>query len=218
VGIIVAAIPAKKVMETYQVMVSDRRRKPEPPKAAANPAPQERKPVAKPMRAARAVAQASVAKTASETPGAAAESTGFVPNLGLVLDNAGPNDGIAVPVASRRLSEPSVTPPIKKSLVTRSQGSRSSACAETMTKAKVTQLRRPRYSEAAQSAGVTGKVRLRVSIDESGRVTDVRVVEGLGFGLDEAALAAARETLFAPATHCGRRVASTFNLAVRFGV
>jgi protein TonB len=63
---------------------------------------------------------------------------------------------------------------------------------------------------------VEGKVRVRVSIDENGSVTGVELVSGLGHGLDEAALGAARSARFEPATRCGKPVASSFVIAMRF--
>lgn len=53
---------------------------------------------------------------------------------------------------------------------------------------------------AATDAGVHGAVLLRLTVDEAGRVSDVEIVQGLGFGLDEAAAAAARGFRFVPAT------------------
>jgi protein TonB len=44
------------------------------------------------------------------------------------------------------------------------------------------------------------------------------VVEGLGHGLDEAAVAALRGAKFNPATHCGQPVSSTFVVSVRFAL
>jgi protein TonB len=59
---------------------------------------------------------------------------------------------------------------------------------------------------------------VELSLDDAGRVTGARVLQGLGHGLDEAALAAARGARFEPATRCGRPVATTFTLAVRFAL
>ena len=48
------------------------------------------------------------------------------------------------------------------------------------------------YPAAARERGIEGNVVLRVSLDAKGRVHDVKVVSGLGFGLDEAAMRALR--------------------------
>ena len=76
----------------------------------------------------------------------------------------------------------------------------------------------PAYTAEAQQAGVEGKVRLELTIDATGHVTTVKVLSGLGFGLDEAAIAAAKQYTFAPATKCGRSVPTTIKLGVSFGL
>ena len=55
-----------------------------------------------------------------------------------------------------------------------------------------------------------------LTIDENGRVTAARVIDSLGHGLDEAALAAVREASFSPATRCGRPVAATVKIGLTF--
>lgn len=55
------------------------------------------------------------------------------------------------------------------------------------------------YPEAAKQRGVEAKVALRLSIDESGAVTDVELLEPAGEGFDEAAIEAARRFRFQPA-------------------
>ena len=50
----------------------------------------------------------------------------------------------------------------------------------------------------------------------SGRVRGARVLQGLGYGLDEAALASARRITFRPGTRCGKPVDATFVVAIRF--
>lgn len=57
----------------------------------------------------------------------------------------------------------------------------------------------PDYPQLARSAGVEGTVVLEVYIDEEGRVRKVRVVRGIGFGTDEAAIRKVQNTRFEPA-------------------
>jgi protein TonB len=78
----------------------------------------------------------------------------------------------------------------------------------------------PVYPEAARKAGIQGVVLLRLTIDREGRVTDVRVLGGLPFGLTQAAEEAARRLTFRPAYHCptGRPVACYFDLSVAFRI
>lgn len=82
--------------------------------------------------------------------------------------------------------------------------------------ASVSNLVKPQYTRAALRAGIEGKITLLVSIDEEGRVTQVKLLKGLGFGLDEAAIEAVRSWHYSPATVNGRAVASTKRERVSF--
>jgi protein TonB len=55
------------------------------------------------------------------------------------------------------------------------------------------------YPDAAKRANIEGVVILQVDIDATGAVKMVQLVQGLGYGCDEAALAAAQESTFSPA-------------------
>jgi len=57
---------------------------------------------------------------------------------------------------------------------------------------------------------------VELTVDETGRVVEVRVLQGLGYGLDEAALAAARSATFEPALRCGKPSRATFTISMRF--
>jgi len=59
------------------------------------------------------------------------------------------------------------------------------------------------YPPEAKAKEIEGVVVLRVQIDEEGNVTDATVVKGLGFGLDEASVAALKRFKFKPATKDG---------------
>lgn len=63
---------------------------------------------------------------------------------------------------------------------------------------------KPAYTAEARLAGVEGSVILDVLFAASGRVEVLRVVRGLGYGLDDAAIDAARKILFRPATAGGK--------------
>jgi len=62
------------------------------------------------------------------------------------------------------------------------------------------------YSEAALQAKVTGHVQVRLIVDTKGNPSQVRVVRGLGMGLDEKALEAVRQYKFKPAMKDGQPV------------
>ena len=55
------------------------------------------------------------------------------------------------------------------------------------------------YPPEAKAKGITGSVVMDVLIDAVGKVRDVKLVKGLGYGLDEAALSAIRLFEFRPA-------------------
>ncbi len=65
---------------------------------------------------------------------------------------------------------------------------------------------KPVYTEEARSKKIEGDVLLQVVFKASGEVQVERVVRGLGYGLDEAAEAAARQIKFKPATQSGQPV------------
>jgi protein TonB len=92
------------------------------------------------------------------------------------------------------------------------------ACDEATTKPKPKGLPTPAYSEAARNAKIEGKVRVEISVSADGKVSAVRLLQGLGYGLDEAALDAARRASFEPASKCGQPVAAVFVIAMRFAL
>jgi TonB family protein len=75
---------------------------------------------------------------------------------------------------------------------------------------------RPAYTEQARRLRVEGEVVLEVVFYADGRVAIVRVVEGLGHGLDEAAIEAAKKIEFQPARREGRPVDHEATLRIVF--
>jgi protein TonB len=67
----------------------------------------------------------------------------------------------------------------------------------------------PKYTMEARTAEIEGVVRIEVTVDETGHVIRARVLSGLGYGLDESALQAAKQMTFTPATQCGKPVVGT---------
>lgn len=68
---------------------------------------------------------------------------------------------------------------------------------------------KPPYPEEAKKNDIEGTVVLKITVDENGAVIDAKVVKGLGFGLDEASVAAIRKFKFKPATKGGEAVGTT---------
>ncbi len=74
----------------------------------------------------------------------------------------------------------------------------------------------PRYTEAARRVRLTGTVILEAVIDEQGEIRQVKVIQGLPLGLDQAAIDAVRHWRFEPARLGTRPVAVYFTLTIRF--
>jgi len=74
----------------------------------------------------------------------------------------------------------------------------------------------PRYPSEARRLGKEGVVILKLSLDEAGTVYEVEVLQGGGFGMEEASREAIMLSRFRPATSKGRPVASQAILPIRF--
>jgi periplasmic protein TonB len=77
---------------------------------------------------------------------------------------------------------------------------------------------KPTYTSEAMRAKIQGDVDLEVIVGENGVVTDVRVTKSLDrvYGLDQAAIAAARQWLFRPGQRNGAPVATRVTLQLSF--
>ena len=89
-------------------------------------------------------------------------------------------------------------------------GTTSSSVPEIISKPK------PNYTEEGRKAKVEGEVRLEVLFATTGQAHVVRVLQGLGYGLDEQAVRAAEQMRFKPAQHEGQPVDSTFVVHIIF--
>lgn len=75
---------------------------------------------------------------------------------------------------------------------------------------------KPDYTEDARRRGVEGDVVMEIVVRRDGSVGDVRVLQGLGHGLDERAAAAVRRWRFNPATRRGVPVDVLVEVAMEF--
>jgi len=62
------------------------------------------------------------------------------------------------------------------------------------------------YPADAKAYGLEGEVKLLATVDKDGKVTDVKVIKGIGLGCDEAAIKALSEAKFKPGRQRGKEV------------
>lgn len=74
----------------------------------------------------------------------------------------------------------------------------------------------PEFSEQARKAKYQGTVLLAIEVDINGHPRNVRVVRGLGLGLDEKAIEAVSHWLFRPGIQNGRPVTTSATVEVNF--
>jgi protein TonB len=185
----------------------------DPPARKPEPPDKERRPAAAPPPPA-----AAPPPVESPPPATAADE---LPDFGLALSGGVDGTGIALPGGGRARGGPR-TPTVPKALTPKKLLPIAAAvtgadpCEDPPAKPKPRSVPQPAGTEAARAAGVEGKVRVQLTVDEAGRVVDVKLLQGLGYGLDEAALAAARHAEFEPALRCGKPTRATFNISMRF--
>lgn len=195
-GLALGAIKVRQPPEATVVEIHD----------VARPPPKPPEPPPEPV-----VEQAPTPRPSAPVPEAAPVAA--APDFGLVMSSGvGGPGGMAVPVAA-----PAPAPKqVAKKLAPKAE---TAGCADgEENKAKALSMPRPAYTDDARTAAIEGKVRVELTIDAEGRVTNASVLSGLGHGLDEAALSAVREAKFSPATRCGKGVPSTFVVSVRFAL
>ncbi|AKT40093.1 energy transducer TonB [Chondromyces crocatus] len=221
----VLTIKQRERRENIAISVTESKKPPEPPKpieAPRLPPPPEEKAPPRPAKA-RTVAEpkAEAPPPEAKAPSPTSAALDALPDFGLSL-SGGAGPGLAVPagggpppVAANAAPRPSATtPPPPKALAPRPVDD----CTEAVVKPKPKRVPQPAYTASAREAGVEGRVRVEVTVGADGQITGARILSGLGHGLDEAALSAARSGSFEPATRCGKPVSATFVIAMRFSL
>ncbi len=202
------------------ISVAESKKKPPPPKTDVPPPPPKAPDLNTPRRAAKA--KAAEAKPPPDAPApknvANQAAMDALPEFGVSLSGGVGPGGLAVPSPVAAAATPAG--PSKSAAKTAAVAPKpvDGDCGEALVKPKPERVPQPAYTPAAREANVQGRVRVEVSVDASGRVTSARLLAGLGYGLDEAALAAARSATFTAATKCGRPTATTFVIAMRFAL
>jgi protein TonB len=208
VGLAIALIPQEKFREVVAIALNEapEKKKAEPPKP---PEHHEDRPSHAPGHNAR---PAAAAAAEAEANPASANAPVFT-DIGLALDSSA-SDGIAVNMA-QPVAAPLPQPVMEKPKVLTARVAEVDHD-EPIQKAHIVTRVRPSYTESARHAHIEGVVRLELMVNEDGDVVSARVLQGLGYGLDEAAMAAAKRFHFKPATKGGRSVTAPFIIKMRF--
>ena len=76
----------------------------------------------------------------------------------------------------------------------------------------------PSYTDAARDREINGSITLHVELRSDGSVGEIRLLQGLGSGLDESAADAARKTIFLPAVKNREFVNAHVRLMMNFNI
>jgi protein TonB len=224
-GIVALKPPEHTNTESIGVMVSEKKKpkpdeeKPKPieappevlhqkpmfkaPQPAAEPPPPE--PAAQPHAALNAMPDFGISMSGMAGPGGSGIGVGIP---------VGPGGGNSVGV-----SKLTAAPPKEKSFGTVKEAMQvDSPCTEEVLKPKPQGFSQPVYTDDARSAEVEGRVKVKLTVDAQGNVTDAQILAGLGHGLDESSIATARRIKFTPGTACGKPVGSSFVITFRFAL
>ena len=216
-GIMVVAlggIRAPAEILATAIEVTETKAKKEEPPPPREPPPEPPKPP-EPKQVTKAAAEAPPPDVApAESPSPMAN----LPDFGLELSGgSGAANGLAMPAGGDAHARPPPPKAVQKTLEKAAAPPKPvDACDEPPAKPKLVNLPQPAYTDAARAAGIEGKIRVQLTVDEAGRVIDAKALTSLGHGLDEAALAAARAATFEAAVRCGKPSRSTFTIAIRF--
>ncbi|MES1177508.1 MAG: TonB family protein [Myxococcales bacterium] len=212
----VGSIEIKKSRASTAISYAETQKKKKPPEPTkVDPTPPEKQPPARSLahRApAPAPAEAEPPPPAANTPAA----LDGLPDFGVSLTGGINGTGIALPVGGGGPARERPVEKILRKAAPVAAALPTDGCDEPPAKPKPISVPQPGYTDDAQAAAVEGKVRVQLTVDETGKVIDVKLIAGLGHGLDEAALAAARRATFEPALHCGKPTQATFTISMRF--
>ncbi|MEO7033023.1 MAG: energy transducer TonB [Polyangiaceae bacterium] len=220
-GLSVMRRPAPEAQHVAVMMSSAKKKAkakpPEPPKPIEAP----KEMLQHPLAAPRAAPPPPAAAPPPDPVAAAHPALAAMPDFGINLSGGpGGPGGIAVPMGRAAQPVAAAAPIKEKTFGSAAERPAVAAdeCAEGLVKAKPGAFVQATYTDDARAAGIEGRVRVSVTIDASGAVSSATVVSGLGHGLDEATIAAAKRMNFSAATRCGKAVQSTFVVSMRFAL
>jgi protein TonB len=223
-GVFAAGIGELEVKKTYaatsiQIAETNKPAK-KPERALVDPPPRKPEPPSKERRPA--AAKAAEPPPEAAPPPEAPTPLADLPDFGLSLSGGVDGTGLAIPAGGSTKTGPrgplAATKSAPKKLTAAADPAPLDPCSDPPAKPKPRSVPQPAYTDAARAAAVEGKVRVQLTVDETGRVVSVKLLQGLGHGLDEAALAAAKQAEFEPAVRCGKPTSATFNISMRFNL
>ena len=229
----VAAIPKRMTMRSTTVMVTSSEKKKKEKKQDEDKKPPKPIEAPEPLLKAPRPARAEAPKPANTPPPDVApaqpvanhSAMAALPDFGLSMGGGVGVGGIAIPTGGGGSAEPGARvggggaeKTLKGTAARPKETGAAADCDEPAVKPKALGAVQPQYTDDARSAGIEGRVRLALTIDSAGAVTDARVTTGLGHGLDQSALTAARRMKFQAGTRCGKPVESTFVISMRFAL
>jgi protein TonB len=215
----ISLLPKQKKTEVVAIAMAegkkkgDKQEKPEPPKP---PPPEPPKPAAaKTAPAPKAAAAKPPEPSPQENAPKPAPGMENLLDMGM-MGNGGSGNGMALgPKSSNAAPTAPTTTATTKRVETLQPVT--DKCTEPTTKPRRKGGPTPAYTPQGRQAEIEGTIRVQVTVDESGHVVAAQLMgAGLGYGLDEVALAAAKRWTFEPATKCGNPVMGTATLPFGF--
>jgi periplasmic protein TonB len=223
-GLAVAAylLPKEQHTESVAIELADIKKRNEKPAPPPPPPPKEKPkppppPPPSPPAKAKAVQEAAKAEAPPVEP---LGSDGFADlgnvALGVGIGAGAGGDGVAVAAPAKQGSTAAPRPlpttrKIEQLVPVAAQG-----CTEPDVSPRHVSQVLPKMTREAQQAEIEGVVLVEVTIDPSGTVVDAHLIRGLGYGLDEVALRAAKAWTFQPATRCGKPIVGHKRIQFRF--
>jgi len=206
----IAFIPQKRLREVVAIALAETAK----PADKAKPPPPPPHAASRPARVAPAAQAAAAEAPAAEN--AVAQGNAAFADIGIALDSSSV-DGIPIHMGPSAQASVAVKQDLlaskPKTLVGKSN---EVPCNEELVKAIPISRPQPKYTPEGENAGIEGKVRLDLKVNERGEVETAKVLQGLGYGLDESAIQTVKRWQFKPATLCGKAVAASFVVSVVF--
>lgn len=85
-----------------------------------------------------------------------------------------------------------------------------------ITPPRLLEIASPEYTDIAKKKHIEGEVVLSIVVNEKGEVKDVKVKKGLGYGLDENAIAAVKVYTYKPAEKDDKPIAVRMDVSMQF--